>query len=118
MINISSNNDGELLIFDVVGPSDYNDIVSAIINNYPLAKKYVLWDFADSDLTRLSNEQINRVATVVSKHATHEKTAYVGNSDLEYGLLNMYRSFAVISGVVPQPSVFRNTEDAMAWLYS
>jgi hypothetical protein len=47
----------------------------------------------------------------------HEKTAYVGDQDLEYGLLRMYRSMAEMSGVTIPLQVFRTLQEARDWLH-
>jgi len=118
MIKIEIEKNGELVVFNVLATTNFQEITNNIKDNYHLVKRFALWDFGDTDLSGLSTQEIRDVSEVVKQHATHKKTAYVGNSTLEFGLLNMYKAYADISEVIPKSKVFQTKEEAIEWLYS
>ena len=118
MIEIKIENNGELVVFNVLTTTSFQEITNNIKDNYHIVKRFVLWDFGDTDLSGLSTQEIRNVSEVVKQHALHEKTAYVGNTTLEIGLLNMYKAYADISEVIPISKVFQTKEEAIEWLYS
>ena len=117
MINVTFKNNNEFLVLDIVENTTFDEISNAIKDHYCHAKKYVLWNVGLTSISNLTNEELFQISVISEEHACHEKTAYVGSADLEFGLLNMYRNFAEISRIKPYPKVFKDVQRATEWLY-
>ncbi len=118
MITVSSENENELLTFKVGASTSADEIRDYISSSYKDAKRLVLWDFSGTDLSHLSSAELLSITATGKEFATHEKTAFVGDSDLEFGLLSMYRSHSENSGTKANLMVFKTVAEALTWLYS
>jgi len=116
MIAVTNKYNGDLLTFTPEGDCVCNEIIGSIREHYSKAKKFIIWDFSYSNLNAMTNEEFIEISEVVSSIATHEKTAYVGNLQIEFGLLNMYRAYAELAEMTPAPKVFRSKAEAEVWL--
>jgi len=116
MITITNEYNGDLFTFTPEGDCVCKEITDVIRENYSKVKKFVIWDFSYSNLNTMTNEEFVEISDIVRAVATHEKTAYVGNSQIEFGLLNMYRAYAELAEIAPTPKVFRTKVEAEAWL--
>ncbi len=75
-----------------------------------------LWDFRDVDLSGLKSDTIRGLTKYTQKHPAginDVKVAFLTESDLEYGLTNMFK-FA--SEAATSIRLFRSFEDAESWL--
>jgi len=102
--------------FLLEGDADVDEILGVIQNQYLCISTGVLWNFvAGSNLT-LSADDMQRIAQMVKKHSRHRKTAYLGATDVEFGLLRMYEVYAEMLAVQPIMKVFRSRDEAVEWL--
>ena len=117
MIKINIIEPGSVVEFIMEGVCDIDEVLHIIGSQYCNISKAVLWNFTNGSNVNLSTDEMTRIAAMVKKHAIHKKTAYVGPADLEFGLLRMYESYALIQSVPPVMKVFRDRTDAIKWIY-
>ena len=117
MIKINIIEPGSVVEFIMEGVCDIEEVLNIIGSQYCNISKGVLWNFTNGSNANLSADDMTRIAEMARKHAIHKKTAYVGSADLEFGLLRMYESYALIQSVSPVMKVFRDRTDAIKWIY-
>ncbi|MFZ1983990.1 MAG: hypothetical protein WAU91_06230 [Desulfatitalea sp.] len=78
----------------------------------------VLWDLSQANASRISTDEIRRIAHLnkshVKKTGVGYKIAFVAPRDIEYGLARMYQMFSAETPV--ENRVFRTIEEAQRWL--
>jgi hypothetical protein len=116
MINTNIIEPGSIVEFIMEGVCVIEEVIDIIGSQYCNISKGVLWNFTNGSNANLSTDDMTRIAQMVKKHAIHKKTAYVGSADLEFGILRMYETYAVIQSVPPVMKVFRDRTDAIKWL--
>jgi hypothetical protein len=107
---------GEIIEFVIEGTCELNDLISTIEAHYHKGLKGVLWNASDADIGHLTADELRTIAYVVKQRATHKKTAYCSPYDLQFGVLRMYEAYAEIGEVAPLMMVFRDRDEAIAWL--
>jgi hypothetical protein len=80
-----------------------------------------LWDLRDCTIDPdVNSESIRDIVLFLKgnnvRQFTAGKTALVVNSDLVYGLTRIFQEIADVKGIGYEIEVFRNKEDALAWL--
>lgn len=82
--------------------------------------KNILWDFREAtpDIGDLKGQLRRLVKTSdrARELRSDGKTALIASSDLVYGLLRMYQTFAELRGLAHKVRVFRAMEEAHQWL--
>jgi len=111
----------QLTTFIATGKVSFNDIIEALRPFFVgRATKNVLWNFCEAqpDLDDLT-ENINMIAKFSDKERelrSTGKTALVASTDLLYGLLRMYETFADLHDLAHSVEAFRTMEDALQWI--
>jgi len=122
MSTISTQNEGGLLIVNVVGDLHAAEAVATINRHYTNGVvKDVIWDFTHGLLLNTSDSEFRTIAAAVKKtvddgYRQGAKTVFVGNATVEYGILRMYTAIAETSGVHIRYNVFRTVEEAKEWI--
>ena len=79
----------------------------------------VMWDFTEADLSRLTADEVRMVASDVKSLAHSReggKTAIVSPSELSYGMVRMYQTFAEIYEQTAIVEAFRSRLEADRWI--
>jgi len=111
-----------LLILTATGDLTADEIIAVVRQHYTSGKiKDVIWDLTNASLQLISRpgfESIARVAkeAVDSGGRKSGKTAYIGTSDVNFGLLRMYTAIAEITGVHVEYYVFKSHSEARKWI--
>ncbi len=112
--------DGLLTIHTVEGAVTLDQAMNSLKTFYAgQASLHVLWDFTDGTLGELSGAQVQSIAEYVSRAAKNRhggKTAGVASKDVDYGLGRMFQAFTEMMKYTPTMRLFRQREDALAWL--
>lgn len=122
MSNISTQDEGDLLIVSITGDLHAAEAVETICRHYTNGiVKNVIWDFTNGSLLNTSNGEFRTIAAAVKKtvddgYRQGGKTVFVGNATVEYGILRMYTAIAETSGVHIRYNVFRTVEEAKEWI--
>ncbi len=107
---------GEITEFVMEGPYDVDEIINIVKSKYPTITKGILWNLSAGDISNLTPDDMRRIANVAREHAVHEKTAFFGIADLEFGKLRMYETFSEMQNVPLEMQVFRDRNEAIEWL--
>ncbi len=107
---------GEITEFIIKGPSDVDEIINVVKSKYPTITKGILWNLSAGDISNLTPDDMRRIANVAREYAVHEKTAFFGTSDLEFGILRMYETHSEMESVPLVMQVFRDRNEAIEWL--
>ncbi len=107
---------GKITEFVVEDTYDVDDVLKIIKNEYPKITQGILWNYTASNFSDPIPISFHRIALAVKEHAIHKKTAYLGPTDLKFGLLRMYETYSEIEKVAPLMKVFRDREEAIEWL--
>jgi hypothetical protein len=110
-----------LLIVSVTGTLSVDDAITFIHEHYPSGAKNVIWDLTKGSLAAISLNGFREIATAAKESCAHGvrgegKTAYVGATDVDFGLLRMYSAFEEIAGIQIEYHVFRTMVEAYDWL--
>ena len=118
--NILTTIEDQIVINSVVEEVKINDIAKFVENNIQTwIGKHVLWDLSRMDLSTTSNDEIMALAErmkSVSRKRKGGKTALVSPQDFVFGMARMYESFAEMFLLEIHIRVFRNIQEAKAWL--
>lgn len=79
----------------------------------------VLWDLRKADLSGLSAEAVAKVARQVAGQGDARaagRTALVADGDLAFGLSRMYESTLRGASTARPTAIFRDMNEALAWL--
>jgi hypothetical protein len=109
-----------LTIFTVSGAVSAEEIVTKAAEDMaaPLTKDS-MWDFSEASSAKLTTAAIEKIAQSLTSHAAHlegGKVALVGSKMVNIGLGKMFKVFATLAGLPHTYRVFRNAEQAIAWL--
>lgn len=107
---------GKIIEFVLFGPSEKQDIMDVMKHEYPLFSKGILWNFEHGSNSHLPASDMDEIALYSKQYTVHSKTAYYALSDLEYGMLRMYESYAKIAKAAVQMRIFKHRELAIEWL--
>lgn len=122
MATVSIATEGGLLIVSVSGNLTAEEIISVVRDLYPVGRiKDVIWDLSNASLSSVSRMDFEKIArfaktAVANGFRQRGKTACVGNSAAEFGLIHMYTSIAEMTGVPIGYSVFKTREEAREWI--
>lgn len=122
MAAIDTSIEGCLLIVSVTGDLSADETISVIREYYPAGTvRDVIWDLTSGSLLAISKNGFHAIAkaakeSVAGGSRQGGKTAYVGNADVEYGLLRMYTAIAEVTGVPIKYHVFKSLEEARSWM--
>lgn len=108
----------EIIEFILEGESVLQEVLDTIRAHYGQFSTGVIWNFTHGSNINLSANDMVQIAKCVKEHASHNRTAYIGPNDLEFGLLRMYESYARFEDVAPLIKVFRTRDEALAWISS
>lgn len=81
MITKRSIDDGAITEFVMEGEGDVEETIGVITDNYHSVSQSVLWNLSASNLSKLTPDDMRRIAAAAKTHAVHEKTAFYGASD-------------------------------------
>ncbi|BBO74755.1 hypothetical protein DSCW_21720 [Desulfosarcina widdelii] len=97
-----------------------SDIIDALQSFYQTEiTTKILWDFLEGDFTDLPSSDLTIIidaAKSLSDMRPGGKSAFVGSSDLLYGLARMYASLAEVKRHPIANRAFRSNKEALAWL--
>ncbi len=82
--------------------------------------KDVVWDLRDADLTAFSTDDIKSVSGLVKQNwgtSSSSRAALVVSRDVDFGLARMYEQL-LDNGSTGEVTVFRDYDEAIAWLTS
>ena len=80
---------------------------------------YLLWDFREGTIKKLSSDEIREIADMVSKVSVvsgYKKAAGVHPKDIDFGLGSMLHAYMQVKGYEQSFRIFREYEDAVTWL--
>lgn len=113
---------GNLLTVTIKGNLLASDVIAVVTKQYPNpVVKNVIWDFTEGTVAKITKQGFTEIAGAtlqVMKSGARQggKTAYVGLSDTDFGLMRMYSSMAEMAGIPINYSVFRTLDAAMVWI--
>jgi hypothetical protein len=122
MAEIDVKSIGNLLIVSVTGKLTADEVISIVDEYYSNGiVKDVIWDLTHGTLHTMSHEGFRSIARATKKSVASGarkggKTAYVGDSEIKCGLLNMYTAIAKITGVPIKYDVFNSIEEVRDWI--
>ena len=115
---IDQNGDTTLLV--ITGTVTSEDVIDGMRNFYGnICTSKLIWDFSRSDLQNAKSEQLAAVLAAAKSYAhlrSGGRTALVVPQDLGFGLARMYDSMAMLQNHPVAHGVFRNRDEAVAWL--
>jgi len=110
-----------IIIRTMIGDFTFEEIRSsfeALIDHHDFDKDLpVLWDFRKTDARNIYKKEIKSIVAFYESQSERRsgiKVAFVVPSDFEYGIARMFEAHALY--VPAEIEIFRNYEDAMAWL--
>ncbi|MGD9162245.1 MAG: hypothetical protein PVG39_27795 [Desulfobacteraceae bacterium] len=107
-------------VFKITGDLGFEEIIDLIdmIHSFEITSN-ILMDLSHGDTTSLTAKQIEKIRNYSKKYSHLRacgKTAYIVNSDVDYGLARMYQIHTELKGHEELHTVFRSMEEAMIWL--
>lgn len=105
-------------IFALQGAIDPGAARAWIVKEFPTALATVIWDLTAARAGHLSADTLRSLGGVAAAHASHQRTAYVADNDLEYGILRMYTAITPVARRGLELRVFRQREQALEWARS
>lgn len=119
-ITTSSDTENGLTVFTVIDKVDAEQLLRRVISFLTEEPtRFVLWDFRAGSLASLGSEDLKNIVEQGKQFADSRKggrTAIVCSTDLDFGLSRMFQVYAETSHVPFEISVFRNFDEAGAWL--
>lgn len=122
MSPVDAQIEDSLLILTASGDLTSDEIIATVRQHYTSGKvKDVIWDLTNASLQLISRSGFEAIAGV-AKEAVDSggrisgKTAYIGTSDVNFGLLRMYTAIAEITGVEVKYYVFKSHLEARKWI--
>lgn len=123
-MSVETTTTDNLLTITVTGNLTAAEILAVANEHYRNGiVKHVIWDLSNGSLTLLNTIAFRRIASatkVISDAGFRKggKTAYVGDSALEYGLMRMYVAIAESLDVPVKYFVFKTLDEAREWINS
>lgn len=120
MTNILITKEVDIIVNSVTGKVTTFQIVEHIKGN---AENWigcpVLWNFSNADLGDITSDEwermLNRLKTI-PKNRSGEKTALVSATDLPFGMMRMFGTFAEMKEFSIMFECFRGKDEAKKWL--
>jgi len=100
----------------IEGAANVDEVIDIIRTRYSSISRGVLWNMSAGSNSNLTHDDMRRIAMAAREHAVHDKTAYFGSVDLEFGMFRMYQTHAELEHVRPVMKVFRDRDEAIQWL--
>jgi hypothetical protein len=116
------DDENSLTVFTIEGELTAEEIVHYSCEYYDKKPTMlVLWDGTRGSVRKISNNGFQEIA-IQMKNCTSKrkggKTAFVGKSELDFGLGRVYEAFADIEQLPIAYRTFKTVEDAREWLFS
>ena len=114
--------DGNIVVFTFAGEFTLDQYFAAMAQ-LDASEAYnrnidTIWDLREADTKSLGIEDVRSIAanarSLAARRKKDWKVAIVAQTDLTFGLARMYEAYA--SGVHHRTKVFRNFEEAEAWV--
>ena len=111
----------DLIVYTVKGKifaADIKEIIQLFYQGN--VSKYVLWDIAEGDLSSLSTDDVQSIASTPRDHSDKRiggKTALVAAKDAAFGLARMFEILTGHKNFPFETQVFRSIDDAKKWLF-
>jgi len=116
------DDENDLTVFTVKGELTAKEIIHCASEYYTKKPtKFVLWDATSGTVGAISNDDFRQLAEQMKNFTSKRKggkTAFIGNSNLDFGLGRMYGSFAEIEDLPVAYRTFRTVEEAKKWIFS
>jgi len=92
------------------------DDVSKKIDEYyrELPTKNILWDLREADLSKISAEDIRKIAAKIGELKPEGKSAILAGNSLSIGLSNMFSAYSAIERPEFPIPVFSDYEEALS----
>ena len=116
MIHVSQLSDGKITSFKVEGEPTVEELIDVIKTHFANVGEGIIWDFRGGEVSVFSTQDLMLLANHVTQYAHHKKTAFVGPTDIQFGMLRVYEVYAEYMNVPPAMKTFRKMEDAINWL--
>jgi len=115
-----SSPEPDLTLFEVVGDADAEDVLRQIITFlHEAPTPLVLWDFSRGSMRVMTPEDLRVIAARALPY-THVRrggrTAILCARDVDFGMARMFQAFAEILAAPFDLMVFRDGDQARAWL--
>jgi hypothetical protein len=121
-IKIDIEPENGITIFTVEGDLTADEILDYSLRFYDKnPTRLVLWDATRGTLNKVTGSDLRDIANAMKEHTRKReggKTALVGQHGLNFGIARMYAVYAEIEGLAVSYRAFRDTGEAMKWLYS
>ena len=112
--------ESDLTVYTVTGQVTANDVINIIKKFYgENVTLNVLWDLSQSDVSKLSADDVHSIAHTPRKYAEMRKggkTAIVAPTDIAFGLARMYEFMTEIQNYSFKTQAFRTTQEVYRWL--
>jgi hypothetical protein len=119
-VKIHFESESALTVITVIGELTAHDARDSIQNFYEgNVTLNVLWDLSQSDVSKLSADDIYSIAHTPRKYAEMRKggkTAIVAPTDMAFGLSRMYEFMTDIQHYTFKTQAFRTMQEAYRWL--
>ena len=119
-IEVVIDADKQLTIFHILGELSADEIVQQAEQYYPHPTGLnIIWDLTHGSIAGIDDEGFKLLAKTGKRFAPYRqggRNAYIGDSNLQYGLSRMYTQLAEIAGVPIAYSTFHHVEQALDWL--
>ena len=110
----------DLTVISFTGKVTGETIMNALMRFYETTiTTNVLWDFSDCDVTALTSDDLILFVETAKKNAHRRpngKSAFIGPTNLTYGLGRMYTAQSQLNKHPIINKIFRTEADARAWL--
>jgi hypothetical protein len=122
MVNITTRNDGSVIVNTVKGLVGLDEIANFISDNIDSwIGKSELWDISEMDFNDISTEDLRvfvqkAAITSAASKRSGGKTAIVAPKDLQFGMMRSLESFTEISSYETTTRIFRTMNEAKSWL--
>ena len=111
----------DLVVYTVSGKVSAVDIKEIIELFYQgNVFKYVLWDITEGDLSSLTADDVQNLASTPREHSEKRiggKTALVAAKDAAFGLARMFEILTEHKNFSFETHVFRSMDEATKWLF-
>ena len=101
------------------GKFSYEELIDWVNNYYSgTVTEFIIWDFTDADLSKITTEEIKKIVQVVKKYSHKRaggKTAFVSIKDLTFGLGRMFEILSEIEGIQFEYKNFKSVIAAKEW---
>lgn len=110
----------KLTVFFVQGEISFEEQISVLREFYAgTPTPNVIWDFRKITGSRISVDELREIIAFIKLHQHrrgHGKTAMVTDSDLDFGLSRVSRTYGEIEELPWRIHPFRSMEEALEWI--